>query len=469
MKKTLLKIACIALGLALCMGCSSSKKETTPISDGGQDGAGGDAGADADVDGDADGDGDGGGDADGDADAGNDGGTGDPALAAIIGEACTVAQTDAGADPGTCKDLPGYKDSMKVFCFSWADTAGKGFCTIADCKTRYTNDAGVDTCPADADHKNICSDISPITSDTSDDANGNYICTRRCELTDKNSTTNPCPDGFACNPYWGVGSNHEMVPTCVMPACAVAADCGLNTGVDCNPQNGDADCNTGAGETCENTDTTDLTVGKCFKPGVCYPNGVCGNPGGSKKVGDPCVADDECPLDGMCMSEFTDSTSGKLQARNGYCTKAGCLAALDWLKCPDGSTCNRAYSMGGICELICDSADGTTCRQKSWGASTVLDKNADYECYLLGALGFMIDGVQVKIADKPVCDLVYQFSCQMMIDMSSPTSQAKCKMLALTTSEMYCRDESGTSFETDYTQPNTYCMDKTTSGPTGAW
>ncbi len=467
MKSVLCRLAILALALGLVMGCSSSSKKEQNTPDGGTDGAAdGATDADADADGDGDTDTDTDTDGDGDGDAAADANPDDPALAAIIGKPCTPSGADAGNDPGTCTQLPGYKDSMHVICFGWSNAPDKGFCTITDCKNKYS-DGGVDTCPGD---NNYCVDISPVTSDTSDDATGNYLCAQRCDLVDKNAANTTCPAGFACNPYLGVGTNAEMVPTCVMPACTGPSDCGLNTGKACNPQNANADCDEGAGETCEQTDATDVTIGSCYKPGVCYTSGICGNPGGSKKVGEPCTADDECPTDGMCMTEFTETTNGKLVARNGYCTKGGCLgeAKQDYLKCPTGSACNRAYSLGGLCQHVCTQADATSCRQALW-TGTVADKNADYECYMYGGLGFLIDGVQVKLADSPVCDMVFQFTCSLVAGMGTPSMPAKCRMLGLSTSEMICRTEDGTSHETDYSVPKTYCLDKTTSGPTGYW
>jgi len=469
-----IKVTLLALMLVLgasfagCDSDSDSDEADASVKDGEAADGASDSDSDTDTDSDTD--------SDGDTDAGEDGGdtpaTMDPALEGIIGQPCTPPDGDE-AGPGTCADLPDYRDDLDVFCFTWADNPDKGFCTATGCLTRYTNEEDeVDTCPGDG---NICSDISIITSDTADDEEGYYVCTKLCDVLEKmeeisHTGEGNCPDGFACNPYTGVGTNHEMMPTCIISECTDDADCGLNTGKECNPQNEDADCDEAAGETCENTDSADDTIGKCYKPGTCYPSGVCGNAGGDKGIGAPCTMDEECPADGFCLDEFIDSASGKLIARNGYCTKGGCLAeeSLDWLKCPAGSLCNRAYSSGGLCQLECDYEDPTGCRQTVW-EGTVEDENGDYECYNMSKLAFEIDGERVPIADGNVCDIVYQFTCEMIADIPGMFGPSTCVIVGSTKSGFECRDLDGKSFEDDYSEPDTYCMDETTSGPTGGW
>ncbi len=413
--------------------------------------------SDGDVDGDADGDADA--DADGDSDADTDA---DP-IADWVGMPCEEGdQGDA-----YCTQIAADDDA---FCYAWEGAPG-GICTRR-C-TFATYDVPVDGCNMDGV---VCMDISHLTADTADDDEGFGLCVEKCVPV---STGTPCKaDYIACDPQaW---SFEAQFATCLLPKCQDDEDCVVDSGPECT---GDTDCLTGNGEYCS-------TDGMCVFEATCNTvSGLCSWIGlAGSEIGDPCTSSWDCPDNSLCFLPDTDAY-GKTIYANGTCVRLGCKAANTSATNESGSpdpainahygcgmlgTCHAGYSFGGMCYRRCDPAHEQAafrCRQGTWEGD-VLDADGDYDCYDMHQFAYPIyaegNATMYAVAPLPFCTAVSAdigAKCGSGEDQMTPaecaTYYADNSLLQL---GMACRDP-----QTGEIDPEGYCLDNTTSGPTETW
>ena len=432
--------AWLAALLAVAAGCNHVADPALQDDDWDDDGPS----SDGDVDGDADGDADGDGDADADADPIADW-IGMPCQAGDQGDVyCTQIAVDADA-----------------FCYAWEGAPG-GICT-RPC-TFATYDVPVDGCNMDGV---VCMDISHLTEDPVDDEAGYGLCLEKCVPV---STGTPCrADYIACDPEaW---SFEAQFATCLLPKCQGDGDCPVAAGPPCD---GDDDCDTAEGEYCAG-DT-------CHFDGSCdTTSGLCswsGNPAG--ELGDPCATTADCPDNSLCFLPQDDTD--KTAYANGFCTRLGCKAANTAATNGSGSpdpaiqiqfgcgmlgTCHAGHPFGGRCYRRCDPSNGQSffrCRQGVWDGD-VLDANGDWDCYDQHQFGYPIfaegNSNIYPVAPQAFCEGNVAGCGADMTSADCATYYADNSILQL---GMACRDPA-----TGEIDPQGYCLDDTTSGPTEEW
>lgn len=316
-------------------------------------------------------------------------------------------------------------------------------------------------------------DISHLTMDTADDADGYAICVEECVATMQGS---PCKaDHIACNPKaWSIESQFA---TCLLPKCQGPEDCPIPAGTTCWL---DGDCDTASGEYCWNN--------TCVFEGDCdTTSGLCSWEGDPQaEIGDPCQRTADCPDDSRCVTESVDD-QGKTVAANGYCTRYGCNAANaaalngsgsseqaveDRYGCGVLGTCYSMLRGGGACLRRCDPEHiqpDFKCRQATWDEA-VEDQNGDYDCYDMTMLGYYIytsGNTEIyEVCPAPLCAWVAESFTVYCGSANYEMDSGTCSMYfgGNLEMDMICRDPA--SGEHD---ENGYCLDVTTSGPTEGW
>jgi hypothetical protein len=405
-------------------------------------------------------DGDGDGDADGDADADADGDSDSDAdpIDDWVGLPCD----DGDQGDAYCAQVAADADA---FCFAWEGAPG-GICT-REC-TPATYEMPVDGCNMDGV---VCMDISHLTADTADDADGLGLCVRKCVPV---SVGLPCPAPYiACDP--AAWSFEAQFATCLLPKCQDDGDCPVDSGPACG---GDDDCAVAEGEYCAG--------GTCHFDGACNTvSGLCswiGDP--SAELGDHCASSWDCPDNSRCSLPGADAY-GKTVNANGMCTRSGCKAANTSSTNESGSpdpaiiarygcgmlgTCHTGFPFGGLCFRRCAPTHDQAafrCRQGTWDGD-VLDASGDYDCYDMHQFGYPIfaegNATLYPVASHPFCE----GNVARCGDGETEWTSAECATYLANDSTwqlgMTCRDPA-----TGANDPSGYCLDNTTSGPTESW
>jgi hypothetical protein len=401
------------------------------------------------------------GDADGDTDADADS---DTILTDWVGLPCQPAE--GPDDDGYCADVSG---DAEAFCFAW-DGAPGGICTKQCAFATY--DVPVDGCNMEG---KVCMDISALTPDTADDAAGLGLCVEKCVPV---STGTPCKaDYIACDPEaWSFEAQFD---TCLMPKCQGDSDCLVGSGPSCTS---DTDCLTENGEVCS-------TDGMCVFEGTCNTaSGLCSWTGTTgAEIGDPCESSWDCPDNSLCLLPDTDP-EGKEVRVNGYCVKPGCKAANTSSANGSGSpdtaiqarygcgmvgTCHAGYPWGGFCFRRCTQAHDQAafrCRQGTWDGD-VLDIDGDYDCYDQTQFAYPIfaegNATMYNVSPNPFCIFVSSWVGAKCGSGENEMTPADCTTYFGNNganAQMTCRN-----LETGELDASGYCLDNTTSGPTGTW
>ncbi|MDD5308795.1 MAG: hypothetical protein PHU25_15885 [Deltaproteobacteria bacterium] len=415
-----------------------------------------------------------------------------------VGTPCEPAP-DGGVDP--CPELTGASDAQ---CFSWANAQG-GVCTKTCVFATEAN--MVDGCNMDGV---VCMDISGLTGNTDDDAAGYGLCVEKCVPS---TSGNECKASYIkCDPQsW---SFEAQFSTCLLPGCQDDTGCGVAT-IECTDD--ETVCDTANGETCQDDGTG---VKYCVFNGTCdTATGRCSWKGDADaKIGDPCKTTSDCGDNMVCFSETlsdedqdSDTTDfQKAVPRNGMCARQGCGAGnpsaanssgsqeteiQDRYGCTMFGECAMGFNGGGLCFRRClpdDSNPSFTCRQPAWGTDKVLDQNGDYDCYDQSAYILPIfaeGGIPaqkfISVSAGPICSYVtagIAAKCQTYNGGSMTIASTCDDTETCVTCDAYFGSKLGGSSLVSWGQGMTcrnpatgeeqadgYCLDKTTSGPTGHW
>ena len=305
----------------------------------------------------------------------------------------------------------------------------------------------------------------------------NY-CLKKCQ---PKLNANDCIAGVACHPMSEYYAGTFGTAVCLLTGCTKNSDCTHTTGIACDTTK--SNCPTG--QTC-GAIVTGGTKGICQKNGSCNKvSGLCkGQPGKiGVTVGTPCKGDTDCGPNQDCffeMDEIKDlgkkkfgaactqdsdccsydcTTAGtcgkglcKIRYRNGYCVMTGCKFSKTLIQkaCPTGSVCNIMY-YGGICQKSCKMTVATDCRNNAG------DYYGDYDCRAWNNL--QIGGTAVT--SGPVCDFGH-----MECDTFGTGSTLSCASVGDSTNstKMNCRNPYTGKNMAIKTDPEGWCLDKTSSG-----